>query len=163
MRAIPWIESEHPVIPIEDLNKMPSPRFFKSHNPYDMMAGGLPHTSPAKYIYVARNPKDVAVSYYYHMRMLTYFNYTGTWDEFYQLYKVSKLSLSFFFFFFNLFWFVWLLDRQAGKIVLSMNLSIYLLAQSNRTLMQSLNLIAMHTTGSGRDHGARGFRQRHIC
>ena len=92
MYAIPWIESEHPAIPIEDLNKMPSPRFFKSHNPYNMMAGGLSHTSPAKYIYVARNPKDVAVSYYYHMRMFTFLNYSGTWDEWYQLYKSGKIA-----------------------------------------------------------------------
>ena len=90
MYAVPWIESERPAIPIEDLDKMPSPRFFKTHNPYDLMAGGLPHTSPPKYIYIARNPKDVAVSYYYHMRMLTFFNYSGTWDEFYQLYKSGK-------------------------------------------------------------------------
>ena len=91
MCAIPWIESEDPTIPIEDHDKMPSPRFFKSHNPYNMMAGGLPHTSPAKYIYIARNPKDVAVSFYYHMRMLTMFKYSGTWDEFYQLYKSDKM------------------------------------------------------------------------
>jgi len=49
------------------INEMPSPRIFKSHNPYHMMAGGVPHTSPAKYIYIARNPKDTAVSFYYHM------------------------------------------------------------------------------------------------
>ena len=90
--AVPWIESIVPVeIPIEDLDKMPSPRFFKSHNPYNMMAGGLPHTTPAKYIYIARNPKDVAVSFYYHIRMFTPLKYSGTWDEFYQLYKSDKM------------------------------------------------------------------------
>ena len=90
--AVPWIESISPVgLPIEDLDKMPSPRFFKSHSPYNMMAGGLPHTSPAKYIYVARNPKDVAVSFYYHMRRFTRLNYSGTWDEWYQLYKSGKV------------------------------------------------------------------------
>ena len=70
---------------------MPSPRFFQSHNPYSMMEGGLPHTSPAKYVYIARNPKDVAVSYYYHMRMLSPLKYSGTWDEFYQLYKSGNV------------------------------------------------------------------------
>ena len=90
--AVPWIESTLPVeILIEDLDKMPSPRFFKSHNPYNMMAGGLPHTTPAKYIYIARNPKDVAVSYYYHMHMFNPLKYSGTWDEFYQLYKSGKV------------------------------------------------------------------------
>ena len=90
--AVPWIESTVPVeLTIKDLDEMASPRFFKSHNPYNMMAGGLPHTTPAKYIYVARNPKDVAVSFYYHMRLFTLFNYSGTWDEFYQLYKSGKM------------------------------------------------------------------------
>ena len=92
MQAIPWIDSDFPAkIPIEDIDKMPSPRFFKSHSPYNMMAGGLPHTSPAKYIYIARNPKDVAVSYYYHMRMMINLEYSGTWDEFYQLYKSRNI------------------------------------------------------------------------
>ena len=92
METIPWIESDFPAkIPIEDLDKMPSPRFFKSHNPYNMMAGGLPHTTPAKYIYIARNPKDVAVSFYYHMRMFINLEYSGTWDEFYQLYKTGNV------------------------------------------------------------------------
>ena len=92
VKAVPWIESVLPIgIPIEDLDKMPSPRCFKTHSPYNMMAGGLPHTSPAKYIYIARNPKDVAVSYYYHMRMFIILKYSGTWDEFYQLYKSGKV------------------------------------------------------------------------
>ena len=92
MQAVPWIESDFPAkIPIEDFDKMPSPRFFKSHSPYNMMAGGLHHTSSAKYIYIARNPKDVAVSFYYHMRMFINLEYSGTWDEFYQLYKSGNV------------------------------------------------------------------------
>ena len=92
VQAVPWIASSHPVeIPIKDLNEMSSPRFFQSHSPYSMMEGELPHTSPAKYIYIARNPKDVAVSYYYHMRMLAPLKYSGTWDEFYQLFKSGKV------------------------------------------------------------------------
>ena len=38
---------------------------FKSHLPYTLMPG-LTADSPAKYIYVYRNPKDTAVSYYHH-------------------------------------------------------------------------------------------------
>ena len=41
---------------------MESPRFMKHHCPYDQVAGGPPHQSPAKYIYSYRNPRDVAVS-----------------------------------------------------------------------------------------------------
>ena len=94
MEAIPWLEAEWPVvIPIKAYDEMPSPRFFKTHSPYHMMAGGLPHASPGKHVYVARNPKDVAVSYYYHMRMFYMLEFSGTWDEFYQLYKSGEVII----------------------------------------------------------------------
>ena len=35
---------------------------IKYHYPYEHVAGGPPHKSPAKYIYSYRNPRDVAVS-----------------------------------------------------------------------------------------------------
>ena len=72
--AIPFIEealcaeAEHHIRDRVGINEMPSPRYFKSHMPYQMMPGGPPHTASAKYIYVARNPKDVAVSLFYHLR-----------------------------------------------------------------------------------------------
>ena len=44
---------------------MESPRSFFSHLPCQMMPGGDPNTTPAKYIYVYRNPKDHSVSSYH--------------------------------------------------------------------------------------------------
>ena len=44
---------------------MPSPRGFKSHLPFHLCPGGDPLKSPAKYIYVYRNPKDALVSNYH--------------------------------------------------------------------------------------------------
>ena len=86
-RAVPWIESTLRFeLSIEEINKMPSPRCFMSHNPYHLMAGGPPHTSPAKYIHISRNPKDNAVSFYHMMRMVILMKYSGSWDEYYQLY-----------------------------------------------------------------------------
>ena len=38
---------------------------YKTHLPYSLVPG-LSEDSPAKYIYVYRNPKDVAVSFYHH-------------------------------------------------------------------------------------------------
>ena len=51
--AIPWLEKDYgKVLPSGvKVDEMPSPRRFKSHTPYHMMPGGMPHTSPAKYIY----------------------------------------------------------------------------------------------------------------
>lgn len=57
-----------------------------------MMPGGLPHASPAKYIYVARNPKDAAVSLYFHTRRSLIYQYTGPWDHFFQLFVNGKVE-----------------------------------------------------------------------
>ena len=92
--AIPWLEKDYgKVLPSGvKVDEMPSPRRFKSHTPYHMMPGGMPHTSPAKYIYVARNPKDTAVSLYYHARRLLFFQYTGAWDHFLHLFTSGKVE-----------------------------------------------------------------------
>ncbi|KAL8758467.1 MAG: hypothetical protein Q9199_001485 [Rusavskia elegans] len=48
----------------EDLDMAPHPRIFKSHMPYSMALGGNPAAQACRYVYIARNPKDVCVSYY---------------------------------------------------------------------------------------------------
>jgi len=82
--SVPWLESSS--VELKLANEMPSPRAFKSHSPYRMMAGGPPHTTPAKYIYVVRNPKDIAVSMYHHVKGIEMFQYSGTWHHFFQLF-----------------------------------------------------------------------------
>ena len=66
--ASPWLEAENSkVIPYDiDISALERPRAFKSHMPCNLMPCGLPSSTPCKYIYVARNPKDVAVSWFYH-------------------------------------------------------------------------------------------------
>jgi Sulfotransferase domain/Coenzyme PQQ synthesis protein D (PqqD) len=61
----------------------PSPRIFKSHLPYRKVPKG-----PCKYIYVARNGKDVAVSYYHLNR--TYNSYEGDFARFFDLFLAGK-------------------------------------------------------------------------
>ena len=84
VESVPWPDIAF--IPMKMFNEMPSPRIFKSHNPYDKMAGGLPQTSPAKYMYVARNPKDTAVSFYYHMSGMLLHQYSQPWEHFFRLF-----------------------------------------------------------------------------
>ena len=69
-QSVPWID----VLGTEFAQKMnfpvlaeniPSPRTLRSHLPYNLMPGGPPNTTTAKYIYIARNPKDVCVSFWY--------------------------------------------------------------------------------------------------
>ena len=67
--AVPWIEVlgsfwSAETDPHVDLDRLLPPRSFKSHLPYALVPGGLPHTTCAKYIYIARNPKDVCVSFW---------------------------------------------------------------------------------------------------
>lgn len=41
---------------------------------------------------MVRNPKDNAVSYYHHHQMSTFLgNYTGTWEQFIQLFAKGQL------------------------------------------------------------------------
>ena len=72
--SIPWIEEEG-YLPVRerradtlDLDALPFPRAFKSHFSYESMPCGAPGSTPGKYIYVARNPRDVAVSAFHHTR-----------------------------------------------------------------------------------------------
>jgi hypothetical protein len=71
---------------------VPSPRAFKSHLPYHMVPGGEPAKSVAKYIYVARNPKDAAVSLYYHMLNEKYMDETVkfSWNYFIDDYFIKS-------------------------------------------------------------------------
>ena len=55
-QLIPWLDCDP-----YSIEPCGSPRFFKTHVPF----GWLPYDPSARYIYVARNPKDVAVSFYY--------------------------------------------------------------------------------------------------
>nr|XP_060609195.1 amine sulfotransferase-like [Anolis sagrei ordinatus] len=58
---VPWIE--YNIQNVDYVNR-PSPRLFSSHLPYHLMPKGLKN-GRGKVIYVARNPKDVLVSYYH--------------------------------------------------------------------------------------------------
>lgn len=74
---IPWIEGmlypykENPykVSSVDMIEKMfesfPSPRVFKSHLRYQLIPKATDKTRKPCYIYVMRNPKDTAVSYYH--------------------------------------------------------------------------------------------------
>ena len=46
------------------VDDLPSPRFIKSHLPFPNLPSNL--LDECKVVYVARNPKDVAVSWYHH-------------------------------------------------------------------------------------------------
>ena len=89
-----WVASSWPYPRSRDeLDALPSPRIFKSHMPYHMAVGGNPWESPCKYIYIARNPKDVIVSYYHFESGKQWSgNYSGPWEHWLQQFLDGKVQ-----------------------------------------------------------------------
>ena len=73
----------------EQLQNTPSPRIFRSHMPYPMAMGGDPEAVPCKYVYIARHPKDVVVSFYYFAQ--NWGGYTGSWEHWLNLFMEGKV------------------------------------------------------------------------
>ena len=71
-QASPWVEGIAGVSHFdtdlfcqpEGVQILPRPRTMKSHFPYDFFPCGQPCNTPCKYIYMARNPKDIVASMY---------------------------------------------------------------------------------------------------
>ena len=92
--VVPWVEGVNRYQGLEKLlNQQFNPRRFHSHLPYHLMPGVK--FSLAKYIYVARNPKDNAISFYFHS--CSKLGYDGTWNEFFNLYIQGKVGYGSFF------------------------------------------------------------------
>jgi hypothetical protein len=86
--AVPWVERFGSIPSLGknyyiDIDTMASPRAFKSHFPYEMMPCGLPSSTLGRYIYVTRNPRDVAVSFFHHERGFSRYP-MYEWDDFFE-------------------------------------------------------------------------------
>ena len=82
----PWFERflSFDIMSINDFDKLPSPRIFKSHLSYEQIPKG-----PCKYIYVARNGKDVVHSYYHLYK--SHLGFKGDFSEFFIRFMQGKL------------------------------------------------------------------------
>ncbi|XP_066485300.1 sulfotransferase 1 family member D1-like [Tiliqua scincoides] len=89
---VPFMEMLIPGIfnGVEKLNMMPSPRCIKTHLPVQLLPKSVGKSS-CKIIYVARNAKDVAVSYYHFYQMAKLHPEPGTWDEFLEKFVEGKV------------------------------------------------------------------------
>lgn len=67
------------------LENIKSPRFIKSHFPLSLLPGIL--NVGCKIVYVARNPKDVAVSWYHLNRSIKTQGYQGNFEEFWNYFQ----------------------------------------------------------------------------
>ena len=61
----------------------PSPRVFKTHLPYDLVPKPRDEATNPRHIYVMRNPKDNAVSMFYH-RLSFPVEPKPSWNEFFE-------------------------------------------------------------------------------
>ena len=93
--AVPWVEGFCDIPGIRkyriDVDKMASPRAFKSHFPYKLMPCGLPNKTPGRYIYVIRNPRDVAVSFFHHDRSVPMYP-VYEWDEYFERFLKGEVD-----------------------------------------------------------------------
>ncbi|XP_026122148.1 sulfotransferase family 5A, member 1 isoform X2 [Carassius auratus] len=74
----PWLEQYYCV---DVLKASTGPRIITTHLPYHLLAEAL-QDSKAKVIYVARNLKDVLVSYYHFHKMANFLPDPGTFSDF---------------------------------------------------------------------------------
>lgn len=73
----------------EAVAKMTSPRVIKSHFPGQILPPDIMRKK-ARVVYVARNPKDVAVSYYYFHNSNPAMSAYSSWNEFFDDYYSGK-------------------------------------------------------------------------
>ncbi|XP_057598080.1 sulfotransferase 4A1 isoform X1 [Hippopotamus amphibius kiboko] len=86
---LPVLEFPQPGLDI--IKELTSPRLIKSHLPYRFLPSDL-HNGDSKVIYMARNPKDLVVSYYQFHRSLRTMSYRGTFQEFCRRFMNDKLG-----------------------------------------------------------------------
>ncbi|CAL8405381.1 unnamed protein product [Arctogadus glacialis] len=82
---------EYPQPGLDIIQELTSPRLIKSHLPYRFLPAAM-HSGEAKVIYMARNPKDLVVSYYQFHRSLRTMSYRGTFQEFCRRFMNDKLG-----------------------------------------------------------------------
>ena len=96
----PFMEAEmrDGTVGADKLAKLTSPRFMKTHIPYQIWQKQLEKHPDLKVIQVIRNPKDTLVSFYHQLRSdHTLGDFNGTWDQFFQAFKEEKLPSGDFF------------------------------------------------------------------
>lgn len=87
----PYLEHQYPGL--KEIDNRPGRRFIKTHLPAHLLPQSI-KDNKCKVIYIYRNPKDVAVSYYHFARMLTFANFVGTLEEFVWLFLFEKIPYS---------------------------------------------------------------------
>jgi len=86
-QVVPWFERviSFNVMSGEDIESLPSPRIFKTHLSHKWIPKG-----PCKYIYIVRNGRDVAVSFFHFYK--SHLAFKGKFSEFFDLFMRGKVQ-----------------------------------------------------------------------
>lgn len=76
---------------IEGYRALPSPRVFKSHF-YPL--GHMRSNGLSKFVNVVRNPFDTVVSYYHHCLGFLFYNFNGSFDDFFEIWMSGNMELN---------------------------------------------------------------------
>ena len=95
------------------------PRIIKTHLPLELMKDNIDKMPNMKIIQTIRNPKDTLVSYFHqlsgHVRGQA--SFTGSWDDFFHLFKIRKLP-NWDLFDFTLAWYKYHQSRENSLILI---------------------------------------------
>jgi hypothetical protein len=74
----------------ERVRALPQPRLIKTHLPFER----TPWNALARYVYVARNPFDCAVSFYHHTRgFVQHYDFAaGSWDTYFECFVRGEVD-----------------------------------------------------------------------
>lgn len=84
---------EYPYPGIKSLATRKEKRFIKTHLPIGLLPSSF-ESSNAKLIYIARNPRDTAISYFYFMQLLTQSSFQGPLSSFVDMFLSDKVMYS---------------------------------------------------------------------
>ncbi|GFS23757.1 sulfotransferase family cytosolic 1B member 1 [Elysia marginata] len=93
---VPTIEKDDGMI--EDvfpdvLEAQPSPRSLNTHAHFELLPKEILEKKNCKLIYLTRDPRDVAVSYFnHHRKLVEYYEYKGQWKDYFPLYVNGKVD-----------------------------------------------------------------------
>ncbi|XP_052737493.1 luciferin sulfotransferase-like [Bicyclus anynana] len=74
---------------VKEIQNIPSPRFIKSHLPVSLLPPSLLDTT--KVVYVARDPRDVAVSFYHHHKLMRVITADKDFKTFWNYFITNKI------------------------------------------------------------------------
>ncbi|KAL9974587.1 hypothetical protein ACROYT_G011640 [Oculina patagonica] len=98
MERVPFLEAATSTdFPPPDYKTLPSPRIIKTHLPYHTTPKSATEDTKCKYIYIARNPKDVAVSFFKFVTSLKSFGngFNGPWEFYAKLFIEGNVNSNF--------------------------------------------------------------------